>query len=811
MSARQDASGDAYYERTLTGFSTSVFSWCGWVYISVDRNDYCGFLQLDSSSFLLGFNNNGTSLILTNSSLSNVISGPNMTVGQWYFVGVTKNGTGAGTTTLYWAQIGDATLTSATGNFPNINANAPMDLLSWGVDDAARWFNGRLYSVRAWDGVALSGAEMLAEYESPDVPVRTSGLYGHWLKTASTADLSGNGNSLTGGTGITTETDAGIPDTVAGIIGWWESTDPDTITDAGSGAVSAWRSKTTTGYVATASGSTRPITGSRTINGHNAIDFDGGDDRLSASVTSVNQPLTVFVVGEPDAQGELGRWFQTISGVIIYQHTGDDYWMYAGSARPFDNPSDTVEIGVPVVLTAKFNTTSSRIYLNGVAATTTGTAGTNATGTSWGIGSYPTGGENGNIALAAVLVYTGALSDANREAIENFLIAKYLTAGGQAVEIGQVTETDAALALTRAKQKAIVQVTEVDASLAIAAKHARAVGQVLEVDSAQEMTYDSSQVVQITQATEVDTAGDVTSRKQLQVSQVLEANTAQALTRHKQQAVQQVLEVDTAQPVILNPIHRLVQQVIEVDSAQALGHAKVREVLQALEVDTAQAFSTHKRMLLGQPFEVDTAFSFSGAAAYPVQQVEEVDTAQVFTAHKLRVLSQVLEVDEAQSFTHLKRRLTGQVLEADIALALTATKLHVVGQVVEINAALALASLKRRAVQQVLEADQALSVASAKVRAIQQASELSTALAFHGVHTRSITAVLEVDLAQPVTRRPNSIGFVIELDTAIGFTFIGGVVQVFDVLGIITSWRAATVQPRPIGPGVITVWRAREV
>lgn len=213
MSVERGA-GDGYYERTMTGNSTSVFSYCMWVYITTDRNDYCGFLGLHDSNHLLGVSSNGTTLILTNSSVSNVLTGPNMTVGTWYFVGVTKNGTGAGTTVMYWAEHAvDTALSSGSGNFLNLATNPPLDLLGWVNYGSDRGWFGRLYSVRYWDGAALSGAEMLAEYESLDTPARTSSLYGHWLKTNTTTDLSGNGNSLTGGSGLA---DAADPEATGG-------------------------------------------------------------------------------------------------------------------------------------------------------------------------------------------------------------------------------------------------------------------------------------------------------------------------------------------------------------------------------------------------------------------------------------------------------------------------------------------------------------------------------------------------------------------------------------------------------------------
>ncbi|MFI6904894.1 hypothetical protein ACIBKY_26775 [Nonomuraea sp. NPDC050394] len=68
----------------------------------------------------------------------------------------------------------------------------------------AEWLNGCLSHVRIWTA-ALSGAELEAEYTA-NSPVRTSNLFAFYrFTTAGTTDDSGNGQTLSGGTGTSTE------------------------------------------------------------------------------------------------------------------------------------------------------------------------------------------------------------------------------------------------------------------------------------------------------------------------------------------------------------------------------------------------------------------------------------------------------------------------------------------------------------------------------------------------------------------------------------------------------------------------------
>lgn len=83
------------------------------------------------------------------------------------------------------------------------------------------------------------------------------------------------------------------------LIAWYDASDLATITDAGSGAVSAWADKSGSGYTLTEA-TNRPTTGTRSQNGLNVIDFDGTNDVLSSSCPTDDLTATTFVVAKND-------------------------------------------------------------------------------------------------------------------------------------------------------------------------------------------------------------------------------------------------------------------------------------------------------------------------------------------------------------------------------------------------------------------------------------------------------------------------------------------------------------------------------
>lgn len=82
------------------------------------------------------------------------------------------------------------------------------------------------------------------------------------------------------------------PTDISGLILWLDADDATIITESG-GSVSQWDDKSGNGFnVVQTTGSRQPTTNLVTVNGRNAIDFDGVNDYLSNNVDSTLYTLT---------------------------------------------------------------------------------------------------------------------------------------------------------------------------------------------------------------------------------------------------------------------------------------------------------------------------------------------------------------------------------------------------------------------------------------------------------------------------------------------------------------------------------------
>lgn len=89
-----------------------------------------------------------------------------------------------------------------------------------------------------------------------------------------------------------------LPSDIPSLQLWLDAADLTTITES-SGSVTQWNDKSGNGYdVTQGTAARRPVTGTRTLNGRNVIDFDGSDDNLNR-------------------QTSMGLW-QNITGGTLY-------------------------------------------------------------------------------------------------------------------------------------------------------------------------------------------------------------------------------------------------------------------------------------------------------------------------------------------------------------------------------------------------------------------------------------------------------------------------------------------------------------
>lgn len=163
-------------------------------------------------------------------------------------------------------------------------------------------------------------------------------------------------------------------------------------------------------------------------------------------------------------------------------------------------------------------------------------------------------------------------------------------AAGTIVTVNQVTETNLAQTIGKAKNKALSQITETDLSQAISVLKSRQIGQVtesnlsqavgklkakqvaqvFETDLAQAINSAGAKIITINQVNETSVSNGISKLKTRQVGQVFEIDLAQSIFKNKARSLSQVNETDLAQIITWAPKNRLVNRVQEIDTAQVV-------------------------------------------------------------------------------------------------------------------------------------------------------------------------------------------------------------------------------------------------
>lgn len=204
MAVRFSADGQDYTRALGAGALTSYTISC-WVRIAVNRP------AAFSTAWCIDDGNTSNPYAVLQAGGTNTVdvwvgvdatgSSRTMTVGVWYWWAVAVNGTN-------WTVISRAatdtsfTVTSGTG------AVTPLTNSSLRLGESLftdEWINGNLAAVKFWTGAALTTAELQQEAWTY-LPYRTANIRAWYpLTRAETVDYSGQGNTLSGGTGATTE------------------------------------------------------------------------------------------------------------------------------------------------------------------------------------------------------------------------------------------------------------------------------------------------------------------------------------------------------------------------------------------------------------------------------------------------------------------------------------------------------------------------------------------------------------------------------------------------------------------------------
>lgn len=208
---------------------------------------------------------------------------------------------------------------------------------------------------------------------------------------------------------------------VAGCVLWLKA---DAIVGLNDGdAVGTWEdSSTANNDVSQSTADNKPSYQTNELNGKPVVRFDGANDILNTASAVINKTHSTFIVHRASSWGDLD---------FIMSHSGGAngcQWYYYSDVLYYDHPgSNNKSYGaattdVQLVEAIHDDTVSTKAWLNGVSVGNTNAILMN-TSTATTIGGKSSGSYIGDI--AEIIVYSSALSDPNRQAVEDYLGTKY--------------------------------------------------------------------------------------------------------------------------------------------------------------------------------------------------------------------------------------------------------------------------------------------------------------------------------------------------------------------------------------------------
>lgn len=230
-----------------------------------------------------------------------------------------------------------------------------------------------------------------------------------------------------------------VPTDLANLLAWHDPADAATITDAGSGAVSQWSDKSGNGYHLTqATGTFRPTTGIRSLNGVNLLDFDGSSDVLQRVISDASSYLagqnsfTKYLLKHNDAtSGYAEGYLSNNTGMYVNAITGSGGVLgKMVNADGFYSGSGSGTVGsVDIVAVRVQRNAAPQLYINGVLRSMSGVASDNAVtplvNQYISVGSSQVGFGYFDGGIGDRIEYLGYHSNADMNKVGNYLKTKY--------------------------------------------------------------------------------------------------------------------------------------------------------------------------------------------------------------------------------------------------------------------------------------------------------------------------------------------------------------------------------------------------
>ena len=206
-----------------------------------------------------------------------------------------------------------------------------------------------------------------------------------------------------------------------GATAWFDASDTDSITQSG-GAVSQWSDLSGNGYDLTqATSANQPLTGSRTLNGRNVIDFD--DDVLVNATFTTTSPYTLIAVVDLDAQASTDYLLSSnlIDVVLAFENTGQAVFIYNDSQQV---TGANLSAGSHLIV-ATFDGSSSSVRVDG-SSYSTGTVGTLGMSDLY-VGRRSDGAGIFYGGFAEAIIVDGTLTADEITLVEDYLTEKWIT------------------------------------------------------------------------------------------------------------------------------------------------------------------------------------------------------------------------------------------------------------------------------------------------------------------------------------------------------------------------------------------------
>lgn len=156
------------------------------------------------------------------------------------------------------------------------------------------------------------------------------------------------------------------------------------------------------------------------------MSYLGSSAQYLIGTLTLIQPYTVIIVGENDAAASGGFFGGSgTAGGVVYSTAGQLIQLYSGSVL-----TGTASIAGPCAIAAIFNGGNSAAYVNSsTTANVTGSAGTTAFGSTYGLGSNNGAPASLTGKIAEVMVFNNALSSAQISQVFKYIASRYKLTG----------------------------------------------------------------------------------------------------------------------------------------------------------------------------------------------------------------------------------------------------------------------------------------------------------------------------------------------------------------------------------------------